>query len=96
MMAKEREPEKKLYGECFLKKCSDRVQLVVWDSGDPSDLTDEDRDVSSFRGYVISRYMSQNRNRAYVQALGFNRVQLEIPFTDPAQRKKQEEGRTDD
>ena len=82
LLTKEKNPGKRIVAECCVRVEEEGVCLVLWDSGNPFDVTDTDSDVSSLRAYVVSCIMLNNEKKNHMLNVGFNRTQLYFPFKE--------------
>lgn len=82
LLTKEKNPEKRIWVECFVRIEKEGVRLSLWDSGVTFDNTDEELPVNSFRAYIVSRVLQLNVSSNYMQNVGFNRTQLFFPYSE--------------
>ena len=78
MLVYDLNPEKTVLAECIVE-AGDRVHIITKDNGIYYDLTDPDRQIGSFRSFVVSSLNEKlTRNRVNLASLSFNRNAFEI------------------
>ncbi len=65
------------------------VRVVFRDTGDITDITDEDAKVSSLRSFVIAGLMQAHRNRQYLSTIGCNRSMFSFPLEMAGAREEE-------
>ena len=78
LLIAEKNPDRAVYAECFLRVAGERVTMVLWDSGTAFDITDEDLQLSGLRSFVVSSIMSVTRDRLYQLSVGLNRCRIQF------------------
>lgn len=65
------------------------VRVVFRDTGDITDITNEDAKVSSLRSFVIAGLMQAHRNRQYLSTIGCNRSMFSFPLEMAGAREEE-------
>ena len=88
LLTKEKNPDTRVWGELCMRVEKQGVAFVLWDSGIPFDVTDTDAAVSSFRAYVVSNIMQNNKTADHMLNVGFNRTKLYFRFEERHETKQ--------
>ena len=73
MIVKEKNPSKKILGDCSLMVSDDRVHLITRDNGKIFNITDVNTEINSLRQYVAARMIEKNSGAEYLTTISFNR-----------------------
>ena len=80
MLIFDNNPGKTVLAECSVE-LGESVRLITKDDGKILDLTNDDREVSSLRSYIVSNLLTgYTTSRIHFTALSYNRNALEIPM----------------
>jgi len=72
---------KKVYAEISLL-FRENIRLIMKDTGEFDDLTDEDKKIEDLRMYILSTVMSAQREKIYLITGGYNRSVYDFPYVN--------------
>ena len=73
MIVKEKNPTKKVLGDCSLIVNDDMVHLITRDNGIIFNIIDVNAEINSLRQYVAARMIEKNSGAEYLTTISFNR-----------------------
>lgn len=79
MLVYEKNGHKKVSAECALTVSPEKITLIIRDNGAQLDLTDPDKSITSFRGYIVPGLLAAwCHEEHHLMAVSFNRNSFEI------------------
>lgn len=79
MLIHERNAPKKVLAECVLTVSPEKITMIIRDNGKQLDLTDPDKSITSFRGYIVPGLLAAwCHEEHHLMAVSFNRNSFEI------------------
>ena len=82
LFTRERNKDKKVEAECYVRVEPDSVVFSMWDSGEVFDLTDKDAMPGSIRAYMVASLMERQTGKKHMVATSFNRNSFSFPIAD--------------